>query len=166
MTFRMTYVICQWNLTRNLTLMSSTGHLHVICRSSVHRPHETSIPIIFPVKYQSNSSAKISEIFNRLVFPLNFNRFCHPMTLNLSSVCRTCKCSWSTDYHKTLQWITVLLVKQYCKCSVKLSEETTLVALCRIFQGISISEAKGPSTSWWFEFVYKCGQNAQSQFGQ
>ena len=23
---------------------------------------------------------KISEIFNRLVFPLNFNRFCHPMT--------------------------------------------------------------------------------------
>ena len=22
---------------------------------------------------------KISEIFNRLVFPLNFNRFCHPM---------------------------------------------------------------------------------------
>ena len=24
--------------------------------------------------------AKISEIFNRLVFPLNFNRFCHPMT--------------------------------------------------------------------------------------
>ena len=26
---------------------------------------------------------KISEIFNRLVFPLNFNRFCHPMTLPL-----------------------------------------------------------------------------------
>ena len=25
---------------------------------------------------------KISEIFNRLVFPLNFNRFCHPMTLH------------------------------------------------------------------------------------
>ena len=25
---------------------------------------------------------KISEIFNRLVFPLNFNRFCHPMTYN------------------------------------------------------------------------------------
>ena len=24
---------------------------------------------------------KISEIFNRLVFPLNFNQFCHPMTL-------------------------------------------------------------------------------------
>ena len=23
---------------------------------------------------------KISEIFNRLVFPLNFNRFCHPIT--------------------------------------------------------------------------------------
>ena len=23
---------------------------------------------------------KISEIFDRLVFPLNFNRFCHPMT--------------------------------------------------------------------------------------
>ena len=23
---------------------------------------------------------QISEIFNRLVFPLNFNRFCHPMT--------------------------------------------------------------------------------------
>ena len=23
---------------------------------------------------------KISEIFNRLVFPLNFNQFCHPMT--------------------------------------------------------------------------------------
>ena len=23
---------------------------------------------------------KIGEIFNRLVFPLNFNRFCHPMT--------------------------------------------------------------------------------------
>ena len=23
---------------------------------------------------------KISEIFNQLVFPLNFNRFCHPMT--------------------------------------------------------------------------------------
>ena len=22
----------------------------------------------------------MSEIFNRLVFPLNFNRFCHPMT--------------------------------------------------------------------------------------
>ena len=27
---------------------------------------------------------KISEIFNRLVFPLNFNRFCHPMTLFFS----------------------------------------------------------------------------------
>ena len=26
---------------------------------------------------------KISEIFNQLVFPLNFNRFCHPMTVNL-----------------------------------------------------------------------------------
>ena len=26
---------------------------------------------------------KIGEIFNRLVFPLNFNRFCHPMTLYL-----------------------------------------------------------------------------------
>ena len=26
---------------------------------------------------------KISEIFNRLVFPLNFNRFCHPMTIPL-----------------------------------------------------------------------------------
>ena len=25
---------------------------------------------------------KISEIFNRLVFPLNFNWFCHPMTLS------------------------------------------------------------------------------------
>ena len=24
---------------------------------------------------------KMSEIFNRLVFPLNFNRFCHPMTV-------------------------------------------------------------------------------------
>ena len=24
---------------------------------------------------------KISEIFNWLVFPLNFNRFCHPMTV-------------------------------------------------------------------------------------
>ena len=24
---------------------------------------------------------KINEIFNRLVFPLNFNRFCHPMTV-------------------------------------------------------------------------------------
>ena len=29
---------------------------------------------------------KISEIFNRLVFPLNFNRFCHPMTLTSKSV--------------------------------------------------------------------------------
>ena len=27
---------------------------------------------------------KISEIFNRLVFPLNFNRFCHPMTTTSS----------------------------------------------------------------------------------
>ena len=26
-------------------------------------------------------TVKISEIFNRLVFPLNFNRFCHPMTI-------------------------------------------------------------------------------------
>ena len=26
---------------------------------------------------------KISEIFNQLVFPLNFNRFCHPMTVIL-----------------------------------------------------------------------------------
>ena len=26
---------------------------------------------------------KISEIFNRLVFPINFNRFCHPMTLTI-----------------------------------------------------------------------------------
>ena len=26
---------------------------------------------------------KISEIFNRLVFSLNFNRFCHPMTLTV-----------------------------------------------------------------------------------
>ena len=26
---------------------------------------------------------KISEIFNRLVFPLNFNRFCHSMTLRV-----------------------------------------------------------------------------------
>ena len=29
---------------------------------------------------------KISEIFNRLVFPLNFNRFCHPMTLTLAKL--------------------------------------------------------------------------------
>ena len=29
---------------------------------------------------------KISEIFNRLVFPLNFNRFCHPMTVGLLGV--------------------------------------------------------------------------------
>ena len=28
---------------------------------------------------------EISEIFNRLVFPLNFNRFCHPMTLTLAN---------------------------------------------------------------------------------
>ena len=27
---------------------------------------------------------KISEIFNRLVFPLHFNRFCHPMTFSLN----------------------------------------------------------------------------------
>ena len=30
---------------------------------------------------------KISEIFNRLVFPLNFNRFCHPMTLSAKDDC-------------------------------------------------------------------------------
>ena len=30
MTFRMTYVIRQWNLTRNLTLVSSAHHLHVV----------------------------------------------------------------------------------------------------------------------------------------
>ena len=29
---------------------------------------------------------KISEIFNRLVFPINFNRFCHPMTILLLTV--------------------------------------------------------------------------------
>ena len=29
---------------------------------------------------------KISEIFNRLVFPLNFNRFCHPMTVQMEDV--------------------------------------------------------------------------------
>ena len=29
---------------------------------------------------------KISEIFNRLVFPLNFNRFCHPMTQTLHPI--------------------------------------------------------------------------------
>ena len=29
---------------------------------------------------------KISEIFNRLVFPLNFNRFCHPMTHTLEAL--------------------------------------------------------------------------------
>ena len=28
---------------------------------------------------------KISEIFNRLVFQLNFNRFCHPMTVFLQT---------------------------------------------------------------------------------
>ena len=28
---------------------------------------------------------KISEIFNRLVFPLNFNQFCHPMTLHIGA---------------------------------------------------------------------------------
>ena len=26
---------------------------------------------------------KISEIFKQLVFPLNFNRFCHPMTVSV-----------------------------------------------------------------------------------
>ena len=29
---------------------------------------------------------KISEIFNRLVFPLNFNRFCHPMTIDYRAI--------------------------------------------------------------------------------
>ena len=55
---QMTYVICQWNLTRNLTLVSSACHLHVVHTSSARRPHMTSTPKIFPVKYHSNSSAK------------------------------------------------------------------------------------------------------------
>ena len=35
---------------------------------------------------------KISEIFNRLVFPLNFNRFCHPMTVPYSWLPRVPLC--------------------------------------------------------------------------
>ena len=35
---------------------------------------------------------KISEIFNWLVFPLNFNRFCHPMTLSVKYNCVVCVC--------------------------------------------------------------------------
>ena len=42
MMFRMTYVICQRNLQRNLTLMSSARH-----------PHEISTPKIFPLKEQT-----------------------------------------------------------------------------------------------------------------
>ena len=37
---------------------------------------------------------KISEIFNRLVFPLNFNRFCHPMTKTMRNTfsSKQCQC--------------------------------------------------------------------------
>ena len=41
--------------------MSSTCHLHIICMLSARRLHETSSPEIFPVKQQSNSSAKNKE---------------------------------------------------------------------------------------------------------
>ena len=57
MTFRMTYVICQWNLTRNLTLVSSTGHLHVIRRSSAHCPQVVHMRIQSPKYFQLNTRA-------------------------------------------------------------------------------------------------------------
>ena len=38
--------------------ISLSCHPHIICTSSARRPHKTSTPKIFPVKYQSNSSAK------------------------------------------------------------------------------------------------------------
>ena len=51
--FRMTYVICQPNLTRSLTLVSSACRPHVVCMSSAHRPHEISTGNIFPLKEQT-----------------------------------------------------------------------------------------------------------------
>ena len=44
---RMTYVVHQWNLTWNLTLVSSAHCLHIICTLSTCRPHEISTPKIF-----------------------------------------------------------------------------------------------------------------------
>ena len=53
MTFQMIYVICQPNLARSLTLVSSAHHLHVVHRSSACRPHEISTGNIFPLKEQT-----------------------------------------------------------------------------------------------------------------
>ena len=54
----MTFVIPQQNLAPSLALVSSAHHLHVIRTSSAR----DSIPEIFPVKQQSNSSAKNKEL--------------------------------------------------------------------------------------------------------
>ena len=52
---RMTYVIRQWNLTRNLTLVSSACHLHVIRRSSARRPQVVCTRLQLPKYFQLNS---------------------------------------------------------------------------------------------------------------
>ena len=43
---------------------------------------------------------KISEIFNRLVFPLNFNWFCHPMT-------------YASTELQCIEWLALKIIKYY-----------------------------------------------------
>ena len=53
--FQMTYVIRQWNLTQNLTLMSSACHLHVIPMLSACRLHVICTRLQLPKYFQLNS---------------------------------------------------------------------------------------------------------------
>ena len=56
---------------------------------------------------------KISEILNWLVFPLNFNRFCHPMTLSVKYNCVVCVCCIISN------------LKHYGRCLVKMGKYVT-----------------------------------------
>ena len=59
---RLTYVIRQWNLTRNLTLVSSACHLHVIRMSSVRHLHIVCTRLQLPKYFQLNSRTALLKI--------------------------------------------------------------------------------------------------------
>ena len=53
----MTYVIRQWNLTQNLTLVSSARHLHIVCTSSTHHLYIVRTRLQPPKYFQLNTRA-------------------------------------------------------------------------------------------------------------
>ena len=89
---------------------------------------------------------KISEIFNRLVFPMNFIRFCHPMTLSKKRTINQKKdMAWYTVNFSGMHFLPVLFagpmsVHQIDPLSQELWARLTLgMATCNC-QGIPTSE--------------------------